>query len=74
MAETEATDGEIVEQRTEDLVDEGILMARKARECPVPKPRGLIGEVLGFNDTDKGQALPVRVETVRTRARTSRED
>ena len=44
-------------------------MARKARECPVPKPGGLIGEVLGFKKTAEGQTPPVKVETARARSR-----
>ena len=26
-------------------------MARRAHECPVPKPKGLIGKMLGFEET-----------------------
>ena len=39
------------------------------RECPVPKPGGLIGQVLGFSKADGGRPkVPiVRVETVRRR-------
>ncbi|KAI8965752.1 hypothetical protein F5Y11DRAFT_255601 [Daldinia sp. FL1419] len=31
--------------------------ARKERECPVPKPRGVIGELIGFNKskTEEGK-------------------
>lgn len=39
-------------------------MAKVGRECPVPKPRGIIGELLGFsnkNTTDQSTpALPDR--------------
>lgn len=46
-------------------------MVRKARECPVPKPGGLIGEVLGFKKTEEGNTPPVRVETVSVRSRSA---
>ena len=28
------------------------------RECPVPKPRGLLGQVLGFQNHDRNTSLP----------------
>ena len=28
---------------------------KRARQCPVPKPRGIVGEVLGFTDTEAPQ-------------------
>ncbi len=64
----------LVDGKEEDLVEEEILMTRKARECPVPKPSGLIGEVLGFKKTDQGHTPSIRVETVGSRSRPSRED
>lgn len=33
---------------TSGTADEEALLARKAHQCPVPKPTGLIGQVLGF--------------------------
>lgn len=30
--------------------------ARSKRECPVPKPGGKVGELLGFKQTSKSQA------------------
>ena len=29
-------------------LDEGTVLARKAHECPVPRPGGILGKVLGF--------------------------
>ncbi|KAI9872885.1 MAG: hypothetical protein M1830_001090 [Pleopsidium flavum] len=70
---TEATDVGTIEATPEELVGEGALMARKARECPVPKPSGLIGEVLGFKQEDKAQPLPpIRLETRRPQLKPSR--
>jgi len=61
------TDEGTGESTTDELLDEGVVMARKARECPVPKPGGLFGEVLGFKKTEEGNTPPIRVETVRGR-------
>jgi len=70
----DATAGETMDRTPEELVDEGALMTRKARECPVPKPSGLIGEVLGFKKDDKGHPPPpIRVETRRPQLKPSRE-
>lgn len=72
----EATDIEegAGEQTADELLDEGAAMARKARECPVPKPGGVIGEVLGFKKTDEGNRPPVRVETGSIRSRSIGEE
>ncbi|KAF2395691.1 hypothetical protein EJ06DRAFT_534825 [Trichodelitschia bisporula] len=36
------------------------MAAERKRECPVPKPGGLVGQVLGFK-RDEGGALPIRI-------------
>lgn len=41
---------------------------RKRRECPVPKPGGLVGQILGFKKEDGGGMPPViKVEPIRRR-------
>ena len=35
--------------------DEKVMMRKKAHECPVPKPPGIIGRVLGFEGQDSGE-------------------
>lgn len=46
--------------------EEKAVMRKRAHECPVPKPRGVIGEVLGFRSRDGGDGTPQpRVETVK---------
>ena len=46
--------------------DEGKVLARKAHECPVPKPGGIIGGVLGFTRDDRDPApARTRVATVK---------
>lgn len=51
---------------TESPLDEDGWDRRRARECPVPKPGGLIGQVFGFQK-DKRPRPVVRIETVRNR-------
>ena len=38
---------------TEEESSESEMMVKKAHECPVPKPKGIIGRVLGFQDKDE---------------------
>ncbi|MCJ1399891.1 hypothetical protein MMC11_003094, partial [Xylographa trunciseda] len=38
-----------------DAVSEKEMMARRAHQCPVPKPGGRIGQVLGFTDGKKDE-------------------
>lgn len=47
---------------------------RRARECPVPKPGGLVGKVLGFEtETERGaRPRPTEVVVESTRARRER--
>jgi len=47
------TSGENVDMKddklgTVDMAEEAAILAKKAHQCPVPKPTGLIGQVLGF--------------------------
>ena len=36
-----------------DAVSENEIMAKRAHQCPVPKPGGRIGQVLGFSEKKK---------------------
>jgi cytochrome c oxidase assembly factor 2 len=65
MEEGESTSTEAVkecavaEEGGDELEDRGL--ARSKRECPVPKPGGLVGEILGFNGSSsdgKGSRPP----------------
>ena len=38
---------------TEEELNESEMMLKKAHECPVPKPKGIIGRLLGFEDKDQ---------------------
>ncbi|KAI4718536.1 hypothetical protein E4T48_05251 [Aureobasidium sp. EXF-10727] len=42
-------------------------MARPKRECPVPKPSGLIGQVMGFKPQDQRQNPTIIIQTLRDR-------
>lgn len=46
-------------------------MRKKAHECPVPKPPGVIGRILGFNveDREEAQSRPRVVTKTATEAR-----
>jgi len=50
--------------------EEKELMRKKSHECPVPKPRGLVGGVLGFKKEETAEKLPSpRIETEISRSR-----
>ncbi len=53
--------------------EEKAMMRRKAHECPVPKPPGIIGRVLGFKDEDSGDE-PSRPRIVTQKVSKVRED
>lgn len=42
-------------------------MGRHKRECPVPKPTGLIGQVMGFQPQEQRQKPTVIVQSLRER-------
>lgn len=46
----------------------------KSRECPVPKPGGLVGQFLGFKGEQSGRAPAVRVEAEKERIRRGEND
>lgn len=50
--------------------DHGEAMRKRAHECPIPKPRGLIGEVFGFKKQEVEQEAPKTiVETRKAKGR-----
>ena len=47
----------------------------RRRECPVPKPGGLVGQILGLRKDEGGSMPPVvKVEPIRRRGRDERSD
>lgn len=59
-----------VEARNEGDQD-GI--GRPARECPVPKPGGLVGQMMGFEQREKERSVQVVVEGLKGRRARERE-
>lgn len=53
------------EEESVTLLDQRKASIKKARECPVPKPMGIIGSLLGSGKGEEEAAIPpkVRVET-----------
>lgn len=49
-----------------DEVEPGFEKAARRRECPVPKPGGLVGQILGFENQDRVRRTVI-VESVRAR-------
>jgi len=44
------------------------------RECPVPKPSGLIGQILGFREQEGGKIPAVRVEKFSSRVEKAQDE
>jgi len=55
----------ISEEESVTVLDQRKESIKKARECPVPKPMGIIGSLLGSGKGEEEAAIPpkVRVET-----------
>ena len=49
--------GQLTSQRIHSEEEEAALRKR-AHECPVPKPQGIIGQVLGFKRVEREEAAP----------------
>jgi len=53
---------------TEEMSEqEAEVMRARGRECPLPKPGGIIGQVLGFKNEDRTRPV-IKVEPARPRA------
>ena len=53
--------------------EEKAMMLKKAHECPVPKPPGIIGRILGFQDDDSRKEQP-RPEVITQKESKARDD
>lgn len=62
-AEQDSAKAMVVVENTVEQREAQVMMER-SHECPVPKPSGLIGQILGFkaDEQSKDQDLVVRVE------------
>ena len=60
-----SSDGKREDELSIEVAEEAeTVMRKKVHECPVPKPRGIIGEVLGFKKDEPNEKLPrPRIET-----------
>lgn len=61
---TETPEGNIVDFGSSSE-DDGFRVARAKRECPVPKPGGAVGELLGFKKTTESSSGPSPEQTPR---------
>lgn len=63
--EDEGQEDSTSEEESVRLLDQKKELIKKARECPVPKPMGIIGSMLGSGKGEEEVAMPpkVRVET-----------
>ena len=75
-AQQEAEQGQLPEVASMARVESEVVEDKaRRRECPVPKPRGLIGQIMGFpEDKDRDGAVVVvkSVEEARARRRQGR--
>lgn len=55
------------EGETAEAYDALVAESKKTRECPVPKPGGLLGQVMGFKENENQKSPQVIVERVQAR-------
>jgi cytochrome c oxidase assembly factor 2 len=55
------------EAETAEAYDALMAETKKTRECPVPKPGGLLGQVMGFKESENQKPPQVIVERVQAR-------
>ncbi len=61
-----ATAGIEQPQSTAAMEEDGDL--RRQRECPVPKPGGLVGQIMGFAQKEREKPVEVVVKSLRSRS------
>lgn len=73
--EDEGQEDSTSEEESVRLLDQKKELIKKARECPVPKPMGIIGSMLGSGKGEEEVAMPpkVRVETRKAERRKTNE-
>lgn len=73
------SDGKVRRRRKKDVEGDGEAMVgevgldekgRPARECPVPKPGGLVGQIMGFEQREKSGPVEVVVRSFKDREET----
>lgn len=59
----QVTEGEEVETvSATQLASEQVTAESKKRECPVPKPGGLVGQIMGFKEQDRERPSQILVK------------
>lgn len=59
----QVTEGEEVETvSATQLASEQVMAESKKRECPVPKPGGLVGQIMGFKEQDRERPSQILVK------------
>lgn len=61
------------EGETAEAYDALMAESKKTRECPVPKPGGLLGQVMGFKENENQKPPQVIVERVQSRRTASKQ-
>ena len=61
------SDETVSEAETAEAYDALMAETKKTRECPVPKPGGLLGQVMGFKESEIQKPPQVIVERVQAR-------
>lgn len=64
VAETSGSESDGLEQMAEDSM---MIENKKKRECPVPKPGGIVGQVMGFKEREHEEPRQVIVKEVQGR-------
>ncbi|CAK1355063.1 uncharacterized protein RHO25_001203 [Cercospora beticola] len=77
----ETPDGRIMRRRRKRITDEGDMgtgaqvettdadQDKPKRECPVPKPGGLVGQIMGFKPTERAVPTEVIVQELDKKSR-----
>jgi len=63
----QVTDDPGSEGESAEAYDALMAESKKTRECPVPKPGGLLGQVMGFKENENQKPPQVIVERVQAR-------
>lgn len=72
--EDQGQEDSISEAESVTLLDQRKESIKKARECPVPKPMGIIGSLLGSGKTEEEAAIPPKVRVERWKAERRKTD
>lgn len=69
----QATDDAVSDSESAELMAEDAVVDRRKRECPVPKPGGLVGQVMGFKEQEREKPSQVIVKELQSRKSRSKQ-